>query len=150
MNAIAAAVIGGTSLFGGRGRTWSALLGVLVISPIQYGLALQGIATPIQYMITGGVLLADGRHRLGHPQDPEDRGPRLSPGSPGCARRRSPCPGTASVVRCRARVPYGVDRRVHRRSLTYDQARAARRNIRLDATGNSSTSSTARRHGWRC
>ncbi|MFD4227781.1 sugar ABC transporter permease [Streptomyces sp. NPDC058545] len=58
MNAIAAAVIGGTSLFGGRGRTWNALLGVLVIISIQYGLALQGIASPIQYMITGGVLLA--------------------------------------------------------------------------------------------
>ncbi|MFB7775576.1 ABC transporter permease subunit [Streptomyces bauhiniae] len=58
MNVIAAAVIGGTSLFGGRGRTWNALLGVLVITSIQYGLALQGIATPIQYMITGGVLLA--------------------------------------------------------------------------------------------
>ncbi|MEU4352741.1 sugar ABC transporter permease [Streptomyces sp. NPDC023838] len=58
MNAIAAAVIGGTSLFGGRGRTWNALLGVLVITSIQYGLALQGIASPIQYMITGGVLLA--------------------------------------------------------------------------------------------
>ncbi|MFV5995770.1 sugar ABC transporter permease [Streptomyces sp. NPDC056231] len=58
MNAIAAAVIGGTSLFGGRGRTWNALLGVMVITSIQYGLALEGIATPIQYMITGGVLLA--------------------------------------------------------------------------------------------
>ncbi|MFF2652171.1 sugar ABC transporter permease [Streptomyces sp. NPDC058045] len=58
MNAIAAAVIGGTSLFGGRGRTWNALLGVLVIVSIQYGLALQGIAAPIQYMITGAVLLA--------------------------------------------------------------------------------------------
>ncbi|GHH84883.1 ABC transporter permease [Streptomyces sulfonofaciens] len=58
MNAIAAAVIGGTSLFGGRGRTWNALLGVMVITSIQYGLALQGIATPIQYMITGAVLLA--------------------------------------------------------------------------------------------
>ncbi|MGW4271824.1 sugar ABC transporter permease [Streptomyces seoulensis] len=58
MNVIAAAVIGGTSLFGGRGRTWNALLGVLVITSIQYGLALKGIATPIQYMITGGVLLA--------------------------------------------------------------------------------------------
>ncbi len=57
-NAIAAAVIGGTSLFGGRGRTWNALLGVLVIVSIQYGLALQGIASPVQYMITGGVLLA--------------------------------------------------------------------------------------------
>ncbi|WP_328536123.1 sugar ABC transporter permease [Streptomyces sp. NBC_00344] len=58
MNAIAAAVIGGTSLFGGRGRTWDALLGVMVITSIQYGLALEGIATAIQYMITGGVLLA--------------------------------------------------------------------------------------------
>ena len=58
MNAIAAAVIGGTSLFGGRGRTWYALLGVLVIVSIQYGLALQGIASPVQYMITGAVLLA--------------------------------------------------------------------------------------------
>ncbi|MGW7456637.1 sugar ABC transporter permease [Streptomyces sp. NPDC054797] len=58
MNVIAAAVIGGTSLFGGRGRTWNALLGVMVIVSIQYGLALEGIATPIQYMITGAVLLA--------------------------------------------------------------------------------------------
>ncbi|MEV7144684.1 sugar ABC transporter permease [Streptomyces tauricus] len=58
MNVIAAAVIGGTSLFGGRGRTWNALLGVMVITSIQYGLALEGIATPVQYMITGGVLLA--------------------------------------------------------------------------------------------
>ncbi|WAX77325.1 sugar ABC transporter permease [Streptomyces sp. KMM 9044] len=58
MNVIAAAVIGGTSLFGGRGRTWNALLGVLVIVSIQYGLALEGIASPVQYMITGGVLLA--------------------------------------------------------------------------------------------
>ncbi|EGJ74076.1 putative ABC transporter transmembrane protein [Streptomyces sp. Tu6071] len=58
MNAIAAAVIGGTSLFGGRGRTWDALLGVLVITSIQYGLALEGVASPVQYMITGAVLLA--------------------------------------------------------------------------------------------
>jgi D-xylose transport system permease protein len=58
MNVIAAAVIGGTSLFGGRGRTWNALLGVMVITSIQYGLALEGTATPVLYMITGGVLLA--------------------------------------------------------------------------------------------
>ncbi|MEU2157240.1 sugar ABC transporter permease [Streptomyces sp. NPDC019396] len=58
MNVIAAAVIGGTSLFGGRGRTWNALLGALVIVAIQYGLALEGIRTPVVYMITGGVLLA--------------------------------------------------------------------------------------------
>ncbi|MEU0085292.1 sugar ABC transporter permease [Streptomyces sp. NPDC006274] len=58
MNVIAAAVIGGTSLFGGRGRTWNALLGAMVIVSIQYGLALEGIRTPVVYMITGGVLLA--------------------------------------------------------------------------------------------
>ncbi|PHQ48343.1 ABC transporter permease [Streptomyces cinnamoneus] len=58
MNAIAAAVIGGTSLFGGRGSTWSALLGVLVIQSIASGMALLGIASAVQYMITGAVLLA--------------------------------------------------------------------------------------------
>ncbi|AXI81608.1 sugar ABC transporter permease [Peterkaempfera bronchialis] len=57
MNAIAAAVIGGTSLFGGRGKTWSALLGILVIQSIVQGLNLKGIDTSIQYMITGAVLL---------------------------------------------------------------------------------------------
>lgn len=57
MDAIAAAVIGGTSLFGGRGRTWSALLGVLVIQSIASGVALMGIQTAAQFMITGGVLL---------------------------------------------------------------------------------------------
>jgi D-xylose transport system permease protein len=57
MNAIAAAVIGGTSLFGGRGRPWDALLGVLVIVSIQYGLQLESIAEPVKYMITAAVLL---------------------------------------------------------------------------------------------
>ncbi|QGV82170.1 sugar ABC transporter permease [Streptomyces ficellus] len=57
MNAIAAAVIGGTSLFGGRGGVWSALLGVLVIQSIASGVALLGIQGAVQYMITGGVLL---------------------------------------------------------------------------------------------
>ncbi|WP_425356872.1 sugar ABC transporter permease [Streptomyces inhibens] len=57
MDAIAAAVIGGTSMFGGRGRTWSALLGVLVIQSIASGVALMGIQTAAQFMITGGVLL---------------------------------------------------------------------------------------------
>ncbi len=58
MNVIAAAVIGGTSLFGGRGRIWSALLGMLVIQSITQGLNLLGMASEIQYMITGAVLLA--------------------------------------------------------------------------------------------
>ncbi|MFV2118054.1 sugar ABC transporter permease [Streptomyces sp. Act-28] len=58
MNAIAAAVIGGTSLFGGRGTTWSALLGMLVIQSIASGMSLLGIEAAVQFMITGGVLLA--------------------------------------------------------------------------------------------
>jgi D-xylose transport system permease protein len=58
VNAIAAAVIGGTSLFGGCGRTWSALLGMLVIQSIASGMALLGVQTAVQFMITGGVLLA--------------------------------------------------------------------------------------------
>ncbi|WP_200307727.1 sugar ABC transporter permease [Streptomyces adelaidensis] len=57
MLAIAAAVIGGTSLFGGRGSVWSALLGMLVIQSIQNGLDLLNMNTSIQYMITGAVLL---------------------------------------------------------------------------------------------
>nr|WP_184924454.1 sugar ABC transporter permease [Kitasatospora gansuensis] len=58
MNSIAAAVIGGTSLFGGRGKTWSALLGILVIQSIITGLDLVHVNQSIQYMITGAVLLA--------------------------------------------------------------------------------------------
>ncbi|WP_405020252.1 sugar ABC transporter permease [Kitasatospora sp. NBC_00070] len=58
MNSIAAAVIGGTSLFGGRGNTWSALLGALVIGSIQSGMNIQGLSNAIQFMITGAVLLA--------------------------------------------------------------------------------------------
>lgn len=56
INSVAAAVIGGTSLFGGRGSTWSALLGVLIIQSIGSGMALLGVDPPVQFMITGGVL----------------------------------------------------------------------------------------------
>jgi D-xylose transport system permease protein len=56
INAIAAAVIGGTSLFGGRGSPWSALLGVLIIQSIASGMALLGVEPPIQFVVTGGVL----------------------------------------------------------------------------------------------
>lgn len=57
LNAIAAAVIGGTSLFGGRGSAWSALLGIAVIQSISNGLTLLNLDSSIRYMITGGVLL---------------------------------------------------------------------------------------------
>ncbi|HWB21373.1 MAG TPA: hypothetical protein VG652_00640 [Gaiellaceae bacterium] len=57
LNAIAAAIIGGTSLFGGRGGAWSAVLGVLVISAISSGLTLLNLDSSVRYMITGAVLL---------------------------------------------------------------------------------------------
>jgi D-xylose transport system permease protein len=57
LNAIAAAVIGGTSLFGGRGSVWSALLGIIVIWSIANGMALLSLQPSIKFMITGGVLL---------------------------------------------------------------------------------------------
>lgn len=57
LNAIAAAVIGGTSLFGGRGSAYSALLGIIVIQSISNGLSLINLGSPERYMITGAVLL---------------------------------------------------------------------------------------------
>lgn len=57
LNAIAAAVIGGTSLFGGRGSAFSALLGVLVVMSISNGLAILNLESSIRFMITGGVLV---------------------------------------------------------------------------------------------
>ncbi|WP_428541625.1 sugar ABC transporter permease [Rhodopila sp.] len=56
LNAIAAAVIGGTSLFGGRGSAYSALLGIIVIQSISSGLTLLDLSSSLRYMITGGVL----------------------------------------------------------------------------------------------
>ena len=57
LNAIAAAVIGGTSLFGGRGSALSALLGILVIQSISNGLTLLDLDSSYRFMITGAVLL---------------------------------------------------------------------------------------------
>ena len=56
LNAIAAAVIGGTSLFGGRGSAYSALLGIIVIVSISNGLTLLDLSSSLRYMITGAVL----------------------------------------------------------------------------------------------
>ncbi|RYC15791.1 sugar ABC transporter permease [Ciceribacter ferrooxidans] len=56
LNAIAAAVIGGTSLFGGRGSAYSALLGIIVIQAISNGLTLLNLSSSLRYMITGAVL----------------------------------------------------------------------------------------------
>ena len=58
LDAISAAVIGGTSLFGGRGRVISALMGALVISTVANGIDLLGYSSAIKYMVTGLILLA--------------------------------------------------------------------------------------------
>jgi D-xylose transport system permease protein len=57
LNAIAAAVIGGTSLFGGRGTAFGALLGIIVIQSISSGLTLLNLDSSIRFVITGIVLL---------------------------------------------------------------------------------------------
>ena len=57
LNAIAAAVIGGCSLFGGRGGAFAALLGVAVIQSISNGLVLLNLDSSIRFMVTGVVLL---------------------------------------------------------------------------------------------
>lgn len=57
LDAIAAAVVGGTSLFGGRGTAWAALLGALVIGSINNGVELLGLSTEVQYFATAGVLV---------------------------------------------------------------------------------------------
>ena len=51
--AIAGPVIAGTSLFGGRGYVWSALLGAIVIGSISNGMDLLGLESDIKFMITG-------------------------------------------------------------------------------------------------
>ena len=58
LDAISAAVIGGTSLFGGRGRVVSALLGALVIATIANGIDLVGYSSATKFMVTGAILLA--------------------------------------------------------------------------------------------
>lgn len=57
LNAIAAAVIGGTSLFGGRGRIYQAILGALVVGSVQNGLDLLGQPAAIKNIATGVILL---------------------------------------------------------------------------------------------
>jgi D-xylose transport system permease protein len=57
LTAIAAAVIGGTSLFGGRGTAYAALLGIIVLQSIQTGLNVIGVDSSVRYMVTGAVLL---------------------------------------------------------------------------------------------
>ncbi|MEZ4517969.1 MAG: sugar ABC transporter permease [Chloroflexota bacterium] len=57
LNSIAAAVIGGTSLFGGSGRVVSAFLGALVIATIENGMGLLNVSAGVKFVVTGSVLL---------------------------------------------------------------------------------------------
>lgn len=58
LSAIAAAVIGGTSLSGGRGSVVGSLVGVLVIATLEAGLAQLGASEPLKRVVTGGVIVA--------------------------------------------------------------------------------------------
>ncbi len=57
LQAIAAAVIGGVSLFGGRGSAWAVVLGILVIGSLENGLVLLGQGQDITQLVEGAVLL---------------------------------------------------------------------------------------------
>ncbi|HWI70637.1 MAG TPA: sugar ABC transporter permease, partial [Baekduia sp.] len=69
LNSIAGPVIAGTSLFGGRGNVWSALLGALVIGSISNGMDLLAYTSATKFMVTGAVLLGavvlDSAARMG-------------------------------------------------------------------------------------
>ncbi|GAB2454774.1 sugar ABC transporter permease [Streptosporangium sandarakinum] len=55
--AVGAAVIGGTSLFGGKGRVLDAILGGTVVAVIENGMGLMGYSSGVKYLVTGAVLL---------------------------------------------------------------------------------------------
>lgn len=57
LNAIAAAVIGGVSLFGGRGSMYGALFGGLVLGSLANGIAILSLPSSTEYMVTAAVLL---------------------------------------------------------------------------------------------
>lgn len=58
LNAVAAAVIGGTSLFGGRGSVYGAFFGALVIASVTNGMDLIGAPSSVRFGVEGVILLA--------------------------------------------------------------------------------------------
>ena len=86
LSAIAAVVIGGTSLMGGRGSVINTFLGVLIITVLQTGLAQVGATEPTKRIITGSVIIiaviADVyRHRLGTKEQPRSTSAKSVPAS---------------------------------------------------------------------
>ena len=61
--AVGAAVIGGTSLFGGKGRILDAVLGGAVVAVIDNGMGLMGCSSGVKYIVTGVGAAAGGRRR---------------------------------------------------------------------------------------
>jgi len=57
LDAIAAVVVGGTSLFGGRGNVWGTLVGALIIGVINNGMNLLNVSSFYQQIVKGGVIL---------------------------------------------------------------------------------------------
>ena len=58
LDAIAAVVVGGTSLAGGRGNVWGTLLGALIIGVLNNGMNLLNVSSFYQQIVKGGVILA--------------------------------------------------------------------------------------------
>lgn len=58
LDAIAAVVIGGGSLMGGRGTVWGAVIGALIMSEIRFGLNVLGMSPFIQQIVVGVILIA--------------------------------------------------------------------------------------------
>ena len=58
LNVIAATVIGGTSLAGGVGTVYGAIVGALIMQSLESGMILMGVATPLQRMVLALVLIA--------------------------------------------------------------------------------------------
>ncbi len=57
LDVIAAVIIGGTSLFGGKGRIWGTLIGVLLLGCISNGMTLLNVSEYWQYVVRGGIIL---------------------------------------------------------------------------------------------
>ena len=81
--AIAGPVIAGTSLFGGRGSVWHALLGALVINSISNGMDLLALESSVKFIVTGAVLLIAVIDRRDRPAAASGGGTHLRLHAPG-------------------------------------------------------------------